>query len=130
MAVALSIAWVRAFGEFGAVVVTAYYPSGMPVQLWVNLQSFGLPADAAAGSLFGGCFRFLSSWSMCWHNDDAMLNAHIVKKRREMIVDVSLKLESGEALGCLESASGAGQEHRIGVYRRDRRTRRRFCESG
>src|SRR5215471_19321558 len=40
----LSIAWVRAIGEFGAVVVTAYYPSGMPVQLWVNLQSFGLPA--------------------------------------------------------------------------------------
>ncbi len=43
-AVALSIAWVRAVGEFGAVVVTAYYPSGMPVQLWVDLQSFGLPA--------------------------------------------------------------------------------------
>lgn len=44
LAVALSLAWVRAVGEFGAVVVTAYYPSGMPVQLWVNLQSFGLPA--------------------------------------------------------------------------------------
>ena len=44
LAVAFSIAWVRALGEFGAVVVTAYYPSGMPVQLWVNLQSFGLPA--------------------------------------------------------------------------------------
>ncbi len=44
LAVALSIAWVRAIGEFGAVVVTAYYPSGMPVQLWVNLQSFGLGA--------------------------------------------------------------------------------------
>jgi molybdate/tungstate transport system permease protein len=44
LAVALSIAWVRTIGEFGAVVVTAYYPSGMPVQLWVNLQSFGLPA--------------------------------------------------------------------------------------
>jgi len=44
LAVALSIAWVRAIGEFGAVVVTAYYPPGMPVQLWVNLQSFGLPA--------------------------------------------------------------------------------------
>jgi molybdate/tungstate transport system permease protein len=44
LAVAISIAWVRAIGEFGAVVVTAYYPSGMPVQLWVNLQSFGLPA--------------------------------------------------------------------------------------
>lgn len=44
LAVAVSIAWVRAIGEFGAVMVTAYYPSGMPVQLWVNLQSFGLPA--------------------------------------------------------------------------------------
>jgi molybdate/tungstate transport system permease protein len=44
LAVALSIAWVRTIGEFGAVVITAYYPSGMPVQLWVNLQSFGLPA--------------------------------------------------------------------------------------
>ena len=44
LAVALTISWVRAIGEFGAVVVTAYYPSGMPVQLWVNLQSFGLPA--------------------------------------------------------------------------------------
>jgi molybdate/tungstate transport system permease protein len=44
LAVAISIAWVRTIGEFGAVVVTAYYPSGMPVQLWVNLQSFGLPS--------------------------------------------------------------------------------------
>lgn len=44
LGVALSIAWVRAIGEFGAVIVTAYYPSGMPVQLWTNLQSFGLPA--------------------------------------------------------------------------------------
>ena len=44
LAVALSLAWVRTIGEFGAVVITAYYPSGMPVQLWVNLQSFGLQA--------------------------------------------------------------------------------------
>ena len=44
LAVALSVAWVRALGEFGAVAVTAYYPSGMPVQLWINLESFGLPA--------------------------------------------------------------------------------------
>jgi molybdate/tungstate transport system permease protein len=44
LAAALSIAWVRALGEFGAVVVTAYYPSGMPVQIWINLQDAGLPA--------------------------------------------------------------------------------------
>ncbi|MGH9518996.1 MAG: ABC transporter permease subunit [Terriglobales bacterium] len=42
--VALSLAWARAIGEFGAVVVTAYYPAGMPVQLWVDLQSRGLGA--------------------------------------------------------------------------------------
>ena len=44
LAAAVSIAWVRALGEFGAVVVTAYYPSGMPVQIWVNLQDAGMPA--------------------------------------------------------------------------------------
>jgi ABC-type sulfate transport system permease component len=56
LAVALSIAWVRAIGEFGAVVVTAYYPSGIPVQLWVNLQSFGLPAGRCpAASLASAC---------------------------------------------------------------------------
>ena len=44
LAAALSIAWIRTISEFGAVIVTAYYPSGMPVQLWVNLQSLGLPA--------------------------------------------------------------------------------------
>ena len=44
LAVAVSVTWIRTLGEFGAVAVTAYYPAGMPVQLWVNLQSFGLPA--------------------------------------------------------------------------------------
>jgi molybdate/tungstate transport system permease protein len=44
LAAALSLAWVRAVGEFGAVVVTAYYPAGMPVQLWIHLQSAGLGA--------------------------------------------------------------------------------------
>jgi molybdate/tungstate transport system permease protein len=44
LAAALSIAWLRALGEFGAVVITAYYPSGMPVQIWINLQDAGMPA--------------------------------------------------------------------------------------
>jgi molybdate/tungstate transport system permease protein len=44
LAVALSVAWIRTIGEFGAVVVTAYYPAGMPVQLWTDLQSTGLAA--------------------------------------------------------------------------------------
>jgi molybdate/tungstate transport system permease protein len=44
LAAAVSIAWVRALGEFGGVMITSYYPSGMPVQLWVNLQDAGMPA--------------------------------------------------------------------------------------
>ena len=44
LAVALSLAWVRALGEFGAIVITAYYPAGMPVQIWTNLEDAGLPA--------------------------------------------------------------------------------------
>jgi molybdate/tungstate transport system permease protein len=44
LAAALAIAWVRAIGEFGALAITAYYPAGMPVQLWTDLQSAGLPA--------------------------------------------------------------------------------------
>ena len=43
-AVALSLAWVRALTEFGAIVVTAYYPAGMPVAIWTSLENFGLPA--------------------------------------------------------------------------------------
>ncbi|WP_234052926.1 MULTISPECIES: molybdenum ABC transporter permease [unclassified Xanthobacter] len=41
---ALAVAWVRAVGEFGIVLVVAYFPQGMPVKLWVNLQDLGLQA--------------------------------------------------------------------------------------
>lgn len=44
LAAAVSVTWIRTIGEFGAVAVTAYYPAGMPVQLWVTLESLGLPA--------------------------------------------------------------------------------------
>lgn len=44
LAAAVALAWVRALGEFGVVLIVAYYPQGMPVKLWVNLQDFGLQA--------------------------------------------------------------------------------------
>lgn len=43
LAVALSMAWARAIGAFGAVIVVAYYPHGLPVETWVALQERGLP---------------------------------------------------------------------------------------
>jgi molybdate transport system ATP-binding protein len=45
---------------------------------------------------------------MSWPNANAMLKAHIVKKRREITVNVSLDLDKGSSLG-LFGASGAGK---------------------
>lgn len=39
-----AMAFARAVGAFGAVVVIAYYPHTLPVQIWVALQEQGLPA--------------------------------------------------------------------------------------
>lgn len=44
LAVGLALAWVRALGEFGIVLIIAYFPQGIPVKLWVNLQDIGLDA--------------------------------------------------------------------------------------
>lgn len=44
LAAAVALAWVRALGEFGVVLIVAYYPQGIPVKLWTNLQDNGLPA--------------------------------------------------------------------------------------
>lgn len=44
LAAAVALAWVRAMGEFGVVLIVAYFPQGIPVKLWVNLQNQGLDA--------------------------------------------------------------------------------------
>ena len=44
LAVAFSMAWSRAIGAFGAVIIIAYYPRGLPVAIWIALQEQGLPS--------------------------------------------------------------------------------------
>lgn len=44
LAAALALAWVRALGEFGIVLIIAYYPQGMPVRLWVDVEDAGVAA--------------------------------------------------------------------------------------
>ena len=44
LATGIALAWVRALGEFGVVLIVAYFPQGIPVKLWVNLQDIGLSA--------------------------------------------------------------------------------------
>jgi len=41
---ALAMAWARAIGAFGAVIIIAYHPYGLPMQIWVTLQQSGLAA--------------------------------------------------------------------------------------
>ncbi len=69
-AVALSLAWVRALTEFGAVVITAYYPAGMPVAMWTSLENFGLPAVMPLLIVF-----LVTSLPLPWL-------AHVVAQRR------------------------------------------------
>ena len=38
----LAIAWARAIGAFGAVVIIAYHPFGVPMQIYTTLQETGL----------------------------------------------------------------------------------------
>lgn len=42
LAAALILAWVRVLGEFGIVTIFAYFPQGIPVKIFVNLQNEGV----------------------------------------------------------------------------------------
>ncbi|VVD78665.1 sulfate ABC transporter permease [Pandoraea capi] len=44
LAAGLVVAWVRVIGEFGIVMIFAYFPQGIPVKLYVNLQNDSLGA--------------------------------------------------------------------------------------
>ena len=54
LATGLATAWARAMGAFGAVVIIAYYPRGLPNQIFIAFQEFGL-----SGALRSRC---CSSW--------------------------------------------------------------------
>ena len=42
LAMALAVAWARAMGAFGAVIIIAYHPTGIPLQIYTTLQETGL----------------------------------------------------------------------------------------
>lgn len=42
IAAGIAIAWVRAIGEFGIVMVFCYFPQGIPVKMFINLQNDGV----------------------------------------------------------------------------------------
>jgi molybdate/tungstate transport system permease protein len=42
LAMSLAIAWARAMGAFGAVIIVAYHPFGLPLQIWTTFQEANL----------------------------------------------------------------------------------------
>jgi molybdate/tungstate transport system permease protein len=42
LAMALAISWARAMGAFGAVIIVAYHPFGLPLQIWTTFQEADL----------------------------------------------------------------------------------------
>lgn len=42
IAAGLTLAWIRALGEFGATLIMAYNPHSFPVYMWVKFESDGL----------------------------------------------------------------------------------------
>ena len=51
----LLLAWLRAFGEFGATVILAYHPYSLPVFTFVQFDATGLPATMLPIALALGC---------------------------------------------------------------------------
>lgn len=49
--VAAAMAWARITGAFGAPVVVAYHPTGLPVAIWITLESYGLPSALALSTI-------------------------------------------------------------------------------
>ncbi len=43
LAMGLATAWARAMGAFGAVIIVAYFPHGLPLQIFLSMQELGLP---------------------------------------------------------------------------------------
>ncbi|MFM2480874.1 molybdate ABC transporter permease subunit [Celerinatantimonas sp. YJH-8] len=44
LATGIALAWSRIIGEFGVVMVFCYFPQGIPVKLYINLQDSGVAA--------------------------------------------------------------------------------------
>ena len=42
IAAGITLAWIRALGEFGATLIVAYNPHTLPVEMWVKFESYGL----------------------------------------------------------------------------------------
>ncbi len=66
LASALSVAWARAIGAFGAVIIVAYHPFGLPLQIWTSLQETGLGSALPYACLLVGVALPLPIAAYAW----------------------------------------------------------------
>jgi ABC-type Fe3+/spermidine/putrescine transport system ATPase subunit/ABC-type sulfate transport system permease component len=104
----LLLAWLRAFGEFGATVMVAYHPYSLPVYTYVAFGAQGLPAmlpvllpalalalaimalSTVAGTQ-GNMPHFLSSSAAAWSS--AVPNAAVRSTAKTGAIDLALRIE-------------------------------------
>jgi molybdate/tungstate transport system permease protein len=57
----LTLAWIRALGEFGSTLIVAYNPHSLPVYMWIKFESDGL--NGAMPAAF--CLLLLAFGAIC-----------------------------------------------------------------
>ena len=124
LATGLATAWARAMGAFGAVVIIAYYPRGLPNQIFIAFQEFSLSGCAslrAAARRRGApppsarlsveradtlaCRRDRGTVNTA---PASLLEVDLEVERRQLTVQAGFGLEAGERLAIF-GTSGAGK---------------------
>lgn len=81
----LLLAWLRAFGEYGATVMLSYHPYSLPVFLYTQFSAIGLPATQAPALLALGLAAVVVGLS----------RVRLPKRRRKVVAAVAPALASG-----------------------------------
>ena len=124
LATGLATAWARAMGAFGAVVIIAYYPRGLPNQIFIAFQEFGLSGALPFALLLVVAALPLPVLAYLWSARDtlacrrdrgtvntapaSLLEVDLEVERRQLTVQAGFGLEAGERLAIF-GTSGAGK---------------------
>ena len=105
LSMALATAWARAMGAFGAVVIIAYHPFGIPLQIFTTLQETGLPTALPYAPRAA---RRRAAAAAPPTSGALVLNADVEVDRRDFTVRATLAVADGERVA-LFGPSGAGK---------------------